>query len=161
MDSYQGDPMARRFDRLLALTAYGLLIISVFTLWVPALIAAAIAFTRGRGADPLTGSHFRFQLAIFWVGAAIFVLAILAFVWVGGLGVGAVLASLPGLSWSTLSEAPAMGAAGAAVLLTVGGLGLLALSALWTLVASAWGTLRLVSDRPMGQSGAGRALEIR
>jgi hypothetical protein len=41
------------------------------------------------------------------------------------------------------------------------GLALWALSAVWTLGAAIWGALRLVSGRPMGQSGAGRALEIR
>lgn len=161
MDAYPVDPVAKRFDRLLALTAYGLLIVSVFTFWVPALVAAAIAYAHRRDSDPLNGSHFRFQLTIFWVGVVLFLLAVVAFVSAGGFALGGAIAALPGLSWSTISAAPSMGAGGAALLLLVGGVGLLALGTLWTLGAAAWGCLRLVSDRPIGQSRTGRELEIR
>ena len=161
MDAYPVDPVARRFDRLLALTAYGLLIVSVFTLWEPALVAAAIAYTHRRDADLVNASHFRFQLTIFWVGLVMVVLAVLAFLGAGGFAVGAVIASAPGLGWNTLSQAPAMGAGGTALMLTLGGLALLLLSVLWTLAAAAWGCLRLVSERPIGHSRAGRDLEIR
>ena len=161
MHDYPDDPAARPFDRLLALTAYGLLVFSVFTLWVPALIAAAIAFTHRRGADTLIASHFRFQLTIFWGSIVLVALAVAAFVVAGGFAVGALFSAMPGLSWGMVGQAMAMGPAGTALLLTMGGLGLLALATVWTLVAALWGALRLVSDRPMGQSGAGRDLEIR
>ncbi len=81
MDSYSGDPVARRFDRLMALGAYGLLGVSVFTLWVPAIIAAVIAYTHRREADPLVASHFRFQITTFWIGFVLVLAAVIVYGW--------------------------------------------------------------------------------
>jgi uncharacterized membrane protein len=158
MDSYSGDPVARRFDRLMALGAYGLLGVSVFTLWVPAIIAAVIAYTHRREADPLVASHFRFQITTFWIGFVLVLAAVIAFLTAGGFVFGALWSLLAAGStdWGwDLQNALAGGglsSGAAAGTLTLVGLLLWAISAVWTLIAAAWGALRLVSDRPMGQS---------
>jgi len=168
MDDYQGDPVARRFDRLVALVAYGLLFISVFTFWLPALLAAAIAFTHRRGADPLTASHFGFQLLIFWVGFGLVALAVLVLLGAGGFAFGAVwtllVAALSEGSWSWqggMASAGALTAGAVAGILTLTALVMIGLASLWTLLSSAWGVFRLAGQRPIGQSVARRDLEFR
>jgi uncharacterized membrane protein len=153
MTDYTGDPVARRFDHLLALTAYGLLFISVFTLWIPALVAAAIAFTHRRGADWRTASHFRFQLIIFFVSLATGVLGAGLLLAAGGFAIGAL--------WALANAAEPMAAGATAGVLTLVGAVLFAIGAVWTIVASLWGAYRLATERPIGQSAAGRALEPR
>ncbi len=167
MTDHHDDPVAKRFDRLLALVGYGLLFMSVFTFWVPALVAAGLAFAYRRGADPVASTHFRFQLKIFWIGLAIFTLAVIAFLAAGGFAVGAVWGVIaPGFdglmwSWPDTVKASAATAGLSAVSLTAAGLALLFAGSAWTVLASLWGGWRLVNDRPIGQSGAARALEPR
>lgn len=152
---------------MLALVGYGMLFISVFTFWVPALVAAGLAFAYRRGADPFASGHFRFQLKIFWIWLALFVLAVAAFVAAGGFALGAVWSTIaPGFdglmwSWPDTVGAAAASAGLSAVGLTAGGLALLFASSAWLVVASLWGGWRLVNDRPIGQRGAARALEPR
>jgi uncharacterized membrane protein len=166
MHTHPGDPVARRFDRLMALVAYGLLAVSVFTFWIPALIAAAIAFSHRRGADPLTASHFRFQIKTFWVGFVLVLLAVVVFLAAGGFAFGALWSILVahsaewGWDWQDGLAGDGLSAGAAAGALTLVGLLLWGMSAVWTLVAAVWGTLRLVSDRPMGQRREPRDLEI-
>ena len=165
MDSYSGDPVARRFDRLMALGAYGLLAASVFTLWLTALIGAAVAYAHRRDADWLVASHFRFQLKIFWGSLVLAGLAIVAFIVAGGVALGVgwqalqMMLDTQGTNLMVASGDTALGLGAA-----LAGFVLLGLSAVWTLAASAWGALRLVSDRPMGQSrpnrNSARDLEI-
>jgi uncharacterized membrane protein len=161
MDGYSGDPMARRFDRLMALTAYGLLFFSVFTFWLTALIGAAIAFSHRRDADRLVAGHFRFQLRIFWWSLGLAALAVVAFIVAGGFALGVGWQALQALLDTQGAPTRLYVGSDTAVSLgaTLAGLALLGLSALWTLAASAWGALKLVSDRPMGQSRASRDLE--
>jgi uncharacterized membrane protein len=167
MDSYDRDPVARRFERLMALTAYGLLAVSVFTLWLPALIAAAIAFAYRRDSGTLTASHFRYQLMVFWVSLILVALALAAFVGAGGYVLGALWSMLAasgddwGWTWQDGLAGVGVAAGATAGLLTLAGLLLWGLSAVWTLAAAVWGALRLVSDRPMGQSPPVRDLELR
>lgn len=151
MANYMGDPFARRFDHVLALTGYGLLFISVFTFWVPAVVAAAVAFTHKRGADWRTASHFRFQLTIFWISFATGVLGVALLLAAGGFAVSAL--------WAMAVEARAFAVGATAGALTVTGLALFVVSALWTVCASLWGAYRLATNRPIGQSAPGRALE--
>ena len=161
MSSYSGDPVARRYDRMMALLAYGLLFCSVFTFWLTALIGAAVAYACRREAEGLAASHFRFQITIFWWSLGLVALAVAAFVVAGGFALGmgwqALVAMAQDVAWSGTNLL--VGGAGL-VGWAMAGLVLLALSSLWTLAASAWGALRLVSDRPMGQSRERRDLEV-
>jgi uncharacterized membrane protein len=153
MSDHVGDPVARRFDHMLALTAYGLLFISLFTLWIPALVAAAIAVTHRREADWRTASHFRFQLTIFLVALATGVLGLALLFTSGGFAVAALW------TWSTAGQPfPAGATAG---VMALAGAALFAFGWIWTAVTSLWGAYRLATDRAIGQSAAGRALEPR
>jgi uncharacterized membrane protein len=145
-----GDRVERGFDRLLALTGYGLLFVSVFLVWWPALIAAAIAWNRGHGADPRTASHFRFQMRIFWGELVLLGLGVAALIAGGGVAVGELwrVAAQGDGTWASWSAA----AGARAVVLVVGGCALMALSGLLTLVLSGWGALRLVTGGGIGQS---------
>lgn len=69
MASYHGDPVSGAFDRGMAFLGYGLLAASVFMAWIPAVVAAVIAFAHRRDAHPVAVSHFRFQLLVFWWGS--------------------------------------------------------------------------------------------
>lgn len=144
-----GDPVERAFDRLLALTAYGLLFVSVFLFWWPAPIAVVIAWVRREGADPRTASHFRLQVLIFWTQLALFALGLMTFLAAGSVAVSELwrMAGAGEFDWSGWSAA----AGGTTAALVVVGVLLLLLSALSTLGLSAWGALRLVTGDGIGQ----------
>jgi uncharacterized membrane protein len=54
-------------DRGLALVVYVLYLIAYFT-GVTAIIGVIIAHIRAGDADPVTRSHYRFQIRTFWIG---------------------------------------------------------------------------------------------
>lgn len=54
-------------DNTLALAVYALYVLGYFTV-VTALIGVVIAYVKIEDADPVTQSHFRFQVRTFWIG---------------------------------------------------------------------------------------------
>jgi uncharacterized membrane protein len=147
------DPVLAGFDRIVALGSYGLLFVSVFTLGVPALAAAALAIFHRDDAQPLIRSHYRFQIRIFLTALLFLILASISALLAGGLA----LAQLIGfIELHARQVAAVIGAdTSAREAWTAGGLAVAAflfvgLAALWTLAASAFGFLRLVANRPIG-----------
>lgn len=152
------DPVARRFDNLLALGVYVLLVASVFTFWLSALIGVIVAYACKGEADPVGASHYRFQIKVFWIGCALFTLAVVAGIGAGGAIFGSILAmALGGFSdwtWPEAVGSGAAGSAGAAVGLIILAMILWFASSAWTVLAALWGGLKLVRGRAMGQSRA-------
>ena len=140
-------------DRNLAFLTYALLFFSIFFAGVPALIAVAIAYARRRDADALARGHHAFQIWIFWVG---FLLALLA----GAAGLSAILTSLAAAlrlaahdnwnGWGALRLSDVVGPASLSFAVASGVLGVSA--AVWLVVTSVYGAVRLASNRGMRQS---------
>jgi uncharacterized membrane protein len=147
------DPVLAGFDRVVALGSYGLLFVSVFTLGVPALAALALAMFHRDDAQPVVRSHYRFQIRIFLTAFLFMILGTGAALLGGGLALGQIIgfveqharqvAAVIGVD-STGRQALAAGGLVIAAFLFFG------LAALWTLIASSLGFLRLLANRPIG-----------
>jgi uncharacterized membrane protein len=65
--SHTAPPFAEPGGRVLAFIGYGLLLVSLFTAGLTALLAAILAYDRKGQSGPLLRSHYAFQLRIFWI----------------------------------------------------------------------------------------------
>ena len=141
-------------DRNIALLGYGLLFFAIFFAGAPALIAAAIAYTRRRDVDRTVASHHRFQLFIFWVGFAMTLLAALS-------GLAALLSIVGDLlgvvvhshwtSWDTIQTTSLhVGRAFFIFAAAAGGLGVL--TGLWLMATAGYGFIRLASSHAIPQT---------
>jgi uncharacterized membrane protein len=148
------DPLLAGFDHVVALAGYGLLFASVFMFGVPALASVALAYAHHGDAHLVARTHYRFQIRIFWTSVLLLALALGAAVVAGGVAIGKIIGfaqdHLPGIS-GMMAQAHVSSWSGAATGgLVAGSIGLFALAALWTLFASVFGFLRLLSNRPIG-----------
>ena len=147
------DPVLAGFDHLVAMAGYVLLFVSVFMVGVPALAALALAYVHKSDTHLLVRSHFRFQLRIFWTAILFLALALGSVALATGLGVGWLFhlaAATPGLAGSMGHGQTGVVSAGVASLLLIAGVLLTALAILWTLGASLFGFVRLISNQPIG-----------
>ena len=148
------DPYARSnpAERLAALVNYGLLIVAPFTLNVLGLAAVFFAYARRGYADPVTRTHYDFQIRRYWMDL---VLVGLGFVFAGGAlaaGFGAAIEggmAAMGVQLPVHYDAAHIGVG--AIFLLVMWLLLWAMGLLGLLFGSIHGALRLVSGRPMGK----------
>jgi len=152
------DPVLAGFDHVVALAGYVLLFISVFMFGVPALATMALAYAHKDDSHLLVRSHYRFQLRIFWTAVLFVLLAIGSAVTAGGLAVTKLIefarANLPGVG-AAMDQAHVGSWSGQiAGLLLIAAVTLGVLALLWTLIASLFGFLRLVSNRPIGHQYA-------
>ena len=85
-----GAPAASSDDRNLALVSYALLCAAPFVFGLTALIAVVIAYVRKPEAEPVTASHYRYQIRSFWIGFALSMIAALALM----VGVGFLMVDL-------------------------------------------------------------------
>jgi uncharacterized membrane protein len=147
------DPFMATFDRGVALTAYGLLFISPFMLGAPALAGMGMAYAHRDDAHSLMRSHYRFQIRIFWTTLLCLVLGVALAFGAGGLALGSLYHFLresfpslglpPGglrLIGDLHEEEGWLLIAGIAFL--VGGIGYL-------LIASIYGFVKLLANRPI------------
>jgi len=147
------EPSAMPDGRPLAMLNYGLIFVSIFFAGVPALIAVALAYAQRSKSSPLARSHFRFQIGLFWTG---FFIALLA----GSLvltGVVMAAAELVGASGRTLADGFQLSdlrIQGDIIALMIGGVLLAATDALMLMAGSAFGFIRLASNRSLGKSAA-------
>jgi uncharacterized membrane protein len=152
------DPVLAGFDHVVALAGYVLLFISVFMFGVPALATMALAYAHKNDSHLLVRSHYRFQLRIFWTAVLFAVLAIGSAVTAGGLAVSKLIefarAHLPGVGAAMDQAHVGSWSAQIAGLLLIAAVTLGVLALIWTLVASLFGFLRLVSNRPIGHQYA-------
>jgi len=140
----------------LAMLGYALLFASIFFAGFPALIAVVIAYSQRDAAPRMVGSHFDFQIRIFWVAFALSLAAAacgLAGV-IGGLGEVIGMASITGLDRLDTVQIELQDITIGAKVIALLALALLLtfLSSLWLLCAPAVGFIRLASERPMGDS---------
>jgi len=154
-DPHDGiDPVLAGFDHVVALAGYVLLFISVFMFGVPALATMALAYAHKNDSHLLVRSHYRFQLRIFWTAILFALLAIGSAVTAGGLAVSKlfdfVREHLPGVGAAMDRAGASSWSAEVAGLLLIGAITLGALAVIWTLVASLFGFLRLLGNRPIG-----------
>ena len=135
-------------DRNLALLAYGLLFLGAF-FPVPAWIAAVIAYSRRRNVPPLICSHHRFQLFIFWVATVAGLLTAMSILAaIGGIFAKIVVAVVHS-RWHSIDIAalPPITIGPATVAFVSGFLVLYVLTGLWLVSTSAYGFVRLASQR--------------
>lgn len=145
-------------DRNLAMVGHALMFASPFTFGLTALMAVIIAYVRKPASEPVACSHYRYQIRHFWIG---FALAVVAFI---ALAVGVVflfvdlvrmvVANAPGDAWEAVAmqvhpEMPVVFFVGMFVFLAA-----YALAALWMIVSSVIGMVRLGAQRPMGRASA-------
>jgi uncharacterized membrane protein len=125
---------------------------------VPALATMALAYAHKNDSHLLVRSHYRFQLRIFWTAVLFAVLAIGSAVTAGGLAVSKLIefarAHLPGVGAAMDQAHVGSWSAQIAGLLLIAAVTLGVLALIWTLVASLFGFLRLVSNRPIGHQYA-------
>ena len=154
------DPVLAGFDHVVALAGYVLLFISVFMFGVPALATMALAYAHKNDSHLLVRSHYRFQLRIFWTAILFALLAIGSAITAGGMAITTLVdfarAHLPGVG-AAMDQAH-VGAWSGQIsgLLLVAAVTLGVLAVVWTLVASLFGFLRLVGNRPIGHGYAAR-----
>lgn len=140
--------------RNLAYTNYALLFAAVLFAGVPAVAAAVIAYAQRDEAPDPVGSHFAFQIKIFWIAFAIAMTAAAAFL-IAMVKVAATMFEVTRLEgWNTPDvvridftqvtlDAPLVVLLGlTALFAAVGGL--------WLTFAPAMGAMRLASGRAMG-----------
>jgi uncharacterized membrane protein len=132
----------------LALLAYGLLFLGAF-FPIPAWIGAVIAYARRKSVAPLIASHHRFQLFIFWVATFLgLVTAMSILAAIGGIFTKVVLAVVHS-RWRRMEIAalPPITIDSATVVFVTSFLVLYVLTGLWLLLTSAYGFVRLASQR--------------
>jgi hypothetical protein len=159
-----------------AFIAYGLLLISLFTLGLSGLLAVILAYDRKAQSGPTPASHFAFQIKLFWICFALTLAA-------GALCVGGVIQILthpvspypsvhpqPDMQSVSLTMAQLLPAAdaetwtyrldmapihprGALLQLWLGGLSL-TLAALTSWIGPIFGLLRLAAGQPIGRAPA-------
>ncbi len=154
------DPVLAGFDHVVALAGYVLLFISVFMFGVPALATMALAYAHKNDSHLLVRSHYRFQLRIFWTAILFALLAIGSAITAGGMAITTLVdfarAHLPGVG-AAMDQAHAGSWSGQiSGLLLVAAVTLGVLCVVWTLVASLFGFLRLVGNRPIGHGYAAK-----
>ena len=137
--------------RALALLNYGLLFFSIFFAGVPAVIAVALAYSQKSKAPLEMRPHYRFQIGLFW-GA--FFIALLA----GILGLSGLVLALGELLVAGGQSAVSgfhfwkFSFHGSDMILMIGGALLTALDAALLMACSAFGFVRLASNRALGKS---------
>lgn len=150
-----GAPAASSDDRNLALVSYALLFAAPFVFGLTALIAVVIAYVRKPEAEPVTASHYRYQIRIFWIGFALSMVAVLALmVGVGFLMVEVVKALVmnapadawEAVAWEVEPAFPAVFFIGLIVFLAA-----YAASSLWLILSSIVGMVRLGGHHPAGR----------
>jgi uncharacterized membrane protein len=150
------DRYASSDDRNLAMVSYALLFAAPFVFGLTALIAVVIAYVRKTEAEPITCSHYRYQIRNFWVSFALSMVAVV------GLTVGIafffaemltmMLNEIPRDAWQMAAwdvepRFPAVFFVGVLVFISA-----YILSSLWIIVSSVIGMLRLTGQRAIGRS---------
>jgi uncharacterized membrane protein len=144
-------------DRILATLLYALLFLTPFFMGFPALLAVVAAYVRRPHADALARSHYGFQIRIFWIAAAILVLATAA----AFVGAGVLITHFldvrlrGGAGWAawdvSFTDAPdAHVNLMALVILVISALAILG-DMVWLMLAAVFGVARLLSGEPIGR----------
>jgi uncharacterized membrane protein len=145
-------------DRIIAGVNYGLLFATLLSGGLTTLVAPVLAYVRRPLSDPVTRTHFAFQLRIFWIGLVVFVLCVIAAI-IGLLMTFGVLGPEDARGIANLftvsdgqSSTSVSGHfnAGGVIVMIVAGLALIA-DVIWIMLASVFGLARLLSSEPIGR----------
>lgn len=148
--------IASNEDRILGVLVYVLMFLTPFFAGVTALIGVVVAYVRRPAAEPLCRSHYAFQIRIFWSGLVLLALSVVAAL----LGAGVLLSHVLDLKLRSGAGLDAwdVGFGGGGAHLNVAGVVALVLSGalmvgglLWTMLASVFGVVRLLSGEPIGR----------
>ena len=146
-------------ERNLALLAYGLLGVSVFFAGITALVAVIIAYTLHDAANETLSGHFRFQIRIFWVGVVCILLTIVAGIVATFGAVGNLLHAAPPADlvrtidlWGHVIDLSRLRITPLVVIAATVAGGAAIFGALWMILASTIGFIRLASARHMGET---------
>lgn len=152
------DPYMATFDRGVALTAYSLLFIAPVLLGAPALAGVGLAYAHRDDAHTLIRSHYRFQIRIFWTTLVCMVIGLALAVGAGGLAIGAVYHALrqtfPGLGLPSGGFNLGGNIVEEENWLLIAGAGFLIGGVLYIVIASLYGFLKLVANRPIRHRNA-------
>jgi uncharacterized membrane protein len=148
------DPVLAGFDHILALAGYALLFVSVL-MGLPALVALVIAWVHRHDTHALVRSHYRFQIRIVWVAALLLAVALVAGL-VGAAGAFGQLLHLiqSQFGHTVVSATDAMLSGWVSGGLLVVALAFWGVAFGWTLLASVYGFVRLMAERPIGPLAA-------
>jgi uncharacterized membrane protein len=154
-------PQDQSVDRNLAFLAYGLLFFSIFFAGAPALVAVAIAYARRAEAPPLIRSHHAFQIVIFGTAFFLALAAGICLLTAALAALGAVWQAVTHEGWNHIDtysiDLSDVHVGAGSIGLAISALVLTALTAVWLVVTSTFGALRLASGRPIRQSGTNRS----
>jgi len=146
-------PRSHPAERLAVLVNYGMLIVAPFTLNALGLVAISIAYARRGGADPVTRSHYDFQIRRYWMDLLLvglgFVCGLGALAAGFGAGIEGMMASM-GVQLPVHYDAVHIGLG--AIGLLAAWLILWAMGLLGLFFGSIFGALRLASGLPMGKT---------
>ena len=140
-------------ERLAVLVNYGLLMVAPFTLNILGLGAVMVAYARRGYADPLTRSHYDFQIRRYWMDLVLVGLGFVCGAGALAAGFGAAIEggmAAFGVRMPVHYDAVHIGAG--AIFLLVVWLVLWAMGLLGLLLGSIYGALRLASGQPMGKT---------
>jgi len=153
-----GDPFMARFDRGVALTAYGLLFISPFMFGAPALAGVGLAYAHKNDAHSLMRSHYRFQLRIFWTTVVCLVIGFALAIGAGGFAIGAgyhlLRQALPSLGLPSGGFSLGGSLAEEENWLLIAGVAFLIGAIGYILIASLYGVIKLLAGRPIRHRNA-------
>ena len=146
-------------ERNLALLAYGLLGVSIFFAGITALLAVIIAYVLHDAATEELSRHFRFQIRIFWIGMGAIALMVIAGMVAAFGAAGNLLHTAPPsdlvrtvyvfgreIDLSELRITPLV------IIAAAVSAGSAILGALWMVLASAIGFIRLATSKHIGQT---------
>lgn len=141
-------------DEALAFTGYGLMLLSFFFPFIPALVAVVIAYARRPDAPALTATHYGFLIRIFWIGLLLMVLAVALGLGAAGVAVADVFTSVVG-SWDAwdvvAADEPQIAITGWTIGLAILSAITAVAAVIWHLVASVYGIIKLADGKPVGR----------
>lgn len=146
-------------ERNLALLAYGLLGVSMFFAGITALVAIVIAYVLHDAATEELSRHFRFQIRIFWIGVAAVALTVIAGLVAAFGAIGNLLhQDVAGYAmgeidlWGHVIDLSRLKFTPLVLISTAIAAGSALFGALWMVLASAIGFIRLASSKHLGQT---------
>ena len=139
----------------MGIVGYVLLFLAPVSGGLTALACVALAYARKPSANPMAASHFTFQIKVFWIAFLACFLGVTAIVFSLGILYSDVVWAVTDNAERVARYFAEPGQAGArfhplGALSLLGGLGLLCAAAAWSLAASTFGAVRLLSRQPIG-----------
>jgi len=147
-------PASGGLDRGLAMFGYLCLFFTVFFAGVPAFVAVVLAYARQDDADPVSRSHLRFQISVFWWAFGLTVLSAIAMIAAIVVGVAS-FGELTRAATQVVEGGDLAVGASAGWGLLLASIVLFCLATLWTWLAPLWGGIKLAAGKSIGRRSSG------